>query len=84
MVNDYDEDSEKVFRKLNYFFNEGQAIHFKLKSGKWRNAIIRSIDKTNSAIIIKEFKLGNLTIFFWDIQEETIVAYTIKEGEEKK
>lgn len=84
MNNDYDEDSENVFKKLSYYLNNGQAIHFKLKSGDWRNAIIREIDKENSLAHIKEFKLGNLVIFFWDIQEETIVAYTTKVEKEEE
>lgn len=84
MNNDYDENSEQVFKKLNYFLSNEQAIHFKTKTGDWRNAIIKSIDKENSVVHLKEFKFGNIVIFFWDIQEETITAYTTKVEKEEE
>jgi hypothetical protein len=85
---------DNIFKKLNYFFNSGQAIHFKLKNGEWRNAIIRSVDKENSLMTIKEFKIGNLVVFFSDINPDSITAYTtrgleddfkmgLKDGEDK-
>lgn len=74
-----DNENEKIFLKLNYYLSKQSPIHFKLKSGDWRNAHIRSIDKENEVVLVKEFKLGDLQYFFFDIEADSIMEYVNRE-----
>lgn len=67
--------NERIYRKLLLFFNASSVIHFKINSGEFRNGIIRTLDNENSVMIIKEFKLGNISVLFEDIIEDSICEY---------
>lgn len=83
MINEYD-DEKNIAKKLNYYFNSQIAIHYKLTSGEWGNAIIRSIDSDNQLVHLKEFKKGNIIVFFGDIENMSITAYSLKNEENGK
>jgi hypothetical protein len=71
------ENEKNVFIQLRHFYNNGTAIHFKLFSGEWRNAIIRSINLENKKVYIKEFVLGTLEYRFDEIISDSICSYNL-------
>jgi hypothetical protein len=79
------DDKEKEFERmvlvqLRYYLNNSTAIHFRLWSGKWRNAIIRNIDEQEKKVSIKEFVLGNLEYYFSEINPYSITEYNLTHG----
>jgi hypothetical protein len=82
MTNEYD---DRIYRKLLYFYDNQLVIHFKLLSGEFRNGLIRDLNREEGVMNIKEFKMGDISILFEDINGESIVQYTTKvEGEENE
>ena len=76
-INDNKENERNVILQLRHFYNNGTPIHFKLFSGEWRNAIIRSIDEESKKVCIKEFLQGTLEYYFDEIISDSICAYNI-------
>ena len=77
----------RIYRKLSYFFEHQQAIHFKVESGGdagyWRNGIILDLSKSKMTLVIKEFVMGERPYLLEELDEDSICAYTIRAEEEK-
>ena len=78
--NDDKENEKMVLVQLRHYLNNSTVIHFKLWSGEWRNAIIRSIDEVEKKVSIKEFVLGNLEYYFSEINPYSITEYNLTHG----
>lgn len=80
---DEKENEQNVLLHLKHFYNNETVIHFRLFSGEWRNAIIRSIDEQEKKVSIKEFVLGNLEYRFDEIISDSICAYNLNHRREE-
>ena len=75
MTNEYD---DRIYRKLLYFYENQLVIHFKLISGEFRNGIIRNLNREEAVMNINEFKIGDISVLFEDINENSIEKYTTR------
>jgi len=72
-----DREEKEVLVQLKHFYNRSCAIHFVLKTGEWRNAIIREVDEVNKRVVLKEFVLGNVIYDFSNIESDSIQEYNL-------
>ena len=72
------EQGEKAYRKLVYFYENKIPIHFSLISGGWKNGIILDLDEKKLTLVLKEFIEGELPFLL-----EDIVIDSIKQFKEK-
>ena len=75
--------NEKYDRMYRIFFSyciEGKMVHFKLRSGYFRNGFIKFVDRDNGIVNIDERMMGNRNIPFEDIVEDSITEYKKEEG----
>lgn len=79
-----DNNSKMVLLQLKHYFNNSKAIHFRLFSGEWRNAIIRSIDEQEQKVCIKEFLIGTLEYRFDEIISDSICEYNLNYRREEE
>lgn len=71
----------RVYRKLLYFSERGLAIHFTInETGVFYNGIILDLNEDKLTMALKEFKFGDMPFLLEDINEDSIVAFTTKEG----
>jgi len=69
----------RVYRKLLYFFQKEQAIHFTvLDTGSFYNGIILDLNQDKLTLVLKEFKLGEIPFLLEDINEDSIALFTLK------
>lgn len=81
MENEY---GNRVYRKLLYFFNNQLAIHFTINNiGDFYNGIILDLNEKKLTLVLKEFKFGEMPFLLEDINEDSIVKFTMKVEEEK-
>jgi hypothetical protein len=75
----------RVYRKLLYFFQNEQAIHFTLlDTGEFYNGLILDLNEKKLTLVLKEFKLGEIPFLLEDINEDSIAVFTTKkEGDGK-
>jgi hypothetical protein len=82
MENEY---GQRVYRKLLYFSERGQAVHFTTsETGAFYNGIILDLNEDKQTLVLQEFKLGSIPFLLEDINEDSIAAFTIKDKENKK
>jgi len=75
----------RVYRKLLYFSERGQAVHFTAsETGAFYNGIILDLNEDKLTMVLKEFKFGEIPFLLEDINEDSIAAYTSKKEEEEK
>lgn len=65
-------DGMKVFRKINSFLQFNVPIHFKLKSGEFRNGEIIDLNESKRTLVLKEDVFGMLPVLLEDIDEQSI------------
>ena len=69
----------RIYRKLLYFSENGQAIHFTINdTGIFYNGIIIELNKDYLTLVLKEFKFGEMPFLLEEINENSIVKYTTK------
>lgn len=72
-----DDKKERVFRKLSYYYENKLSVYFKVidnRNGKllFRIGKILNLNLNHSTLIINEKVLGEQSILFEDIVEESI------------
>ena len=69
----------RVYRKLLYFFKNQLAIHFTINdTGAFYNGVILDLDEKKQTLVLKEFKFGEMPFLLEDINESSIVKYTVR------
>jgi len=76
MTNDED---NRTYRKLFYFYTNKIPVHFKLETGEFRNGEILDLNLKKSTIIFKEFVIGDIPILLEEINPNSISKFTEKE-----
>lgn len=72
------------YRRLLYFYNKEIAVHIVIESGQdaglFRNGSILDLNLSKLTLVIKDFVLGEKPYLLEELEEESICAYTIREG----
>lgn len=69
------EEGLRVYRKLAYYYGNKIPVHFKIKTGEFRNGIILDLNEEKLTLVLKEFVLGEMPFLLEDINAETITKY---------
>ena len=69
-----------ILDKINFYYNEKQAIHIELKNSQFYNGCIEVI--SHDFIMLHEMKLGVMPIYFNEI--EVIEPYRERGEEDRK
>ena len=76
-MTDENEKGQKVFRLLNYFFENKIIVHFKLMNGDFRNGEILDLDLDKQTLLLKENIMGELPLALEDINEDSIRKFEV-------
>jgi len=72
--------AKRIYRKLNYFYENQIPVHFKLETGEFRNGEILDLNSEKLTLILKEFVFGEIPFLLEDINIDSISKFK-KRGE---
>ena len=73
-----DDKGHRVFRKLNYFFENQIPVHFKIENGDFRNGLVLDLNEDKLTLVLREFVFGEMPFLLEDIKEESIRKFEEK------
>lgn len=76
------EPGTEVYRKLTYFLESGQPVHFSLVRGGWKNGYVRDLNPSSLIVVLNELKEGVLVLTCEEIIPASIELYREKPIEE--